>query len=61
MNAFGEFIFQKLVTNQLFSWGFCVVQQGTFYRHQATNNLITTNNRVLSYLVDPFDTETSQF
>ena len=32
--CFGEFIFQKLVTNPLFGWDFCVVQRDTFYPHQ---------------------------
>ena len=32
--AFGEFIFQKLVTNPLLGWEFCVVQQDTFYPHK---------------------------
>ena len=32
--AFGEFIFQKLVTNQLFGLEFCAVRQDTFYLHQ---------------------------
>ena len=34
MVAFGEFIFQKLVTNQLFGLEFCAVRQDTFYQHQ---------------------------
>ena len=32
--AFGEFIFQKLVTNQLFELAFCAVRQDTFYPYQ---------------------------
>ena len=32
--AFEEFIFRKLVTNQLFGWKFCAGQQDTFYPHQ---------------------------
>ena len=32
--AFGEFIFQKRVTNQLSGWEFCVLQQDTFYLRQ---------------------------
>ena len=34
MVAFGEFTFQKLVTNQQFGLEFCVVRQDTFYPHQ---------------------------
>ena len=34
MVAFGEFTFQKLVTNQLFGLEFCAVQQDTFYHRQ---------------------------
>ena len=32
--AFGEFHFQKLVTNQLFGLEVCAVRQDTFYPHQ---------------------------
>ena len=32
--AFGEFSFQKVVTDALFGWEFCAVQQDTFYPHQ---------------------------
>ena len=32
--AFGEFTFQKFVTNQLFELQFCVVRQDTSYPHQ---------------------------
>ena len=32
--AFGEFTFQKLVTNQLFGLEFCAVRQDTFYPRQ---------------------------
>ena len=31
---FGEIIFQKFVTNPLFGWEFCAVQQDTFYTHK---------------------------
>ena len=34
LDAFGEFIFQKFVTNQLFGLVFCAVRRGTFYPHQ---------------------------
>ena len=34
LDAFGEFTFQKLVTNQQFGLEFCVVRQDTFYTHQ---------------------------
>ena len=34
MAAFGEFTFQKLVTNQLFELDFCAVRQDTFYPRQ---------------------------
>ena len=34
MVAFGEFTFQKLVTNQLFGLKFCAVRQDTFYLRQ---------------------------
>ena len=33
MAAFGEFTFQKLVTNQLFGLEFCAVRQDTFNPH----------------------------
>ena len=32
--AFGEFTFQKFVTNQLLELEFCPVRQDTFYPHQ---------------------------
>ena len=32
--AFGEFTFQKIVTNQQFGLEFCAVRQDTFYPHQ---------------------------
>ena len=32
--AFGEFIFQKRVLNQLFGWESCVLQQDTFHPRQ---------------------------
>ena len=35
LDAFGEFTFQKLVTNQLFGLEFCAVRQDTFYPHQG--------------------------
>ena len=34
LDAFGEFIFQKLVTNKLFRLEICIVRQVTFYPHQ---------------------------
>ena len=34
LDAFGEFTFQKLVTNQQFVLEFCVVWLDTFYPHQ---------------------------
>ena len=34
MVAFGEFTFEKRVTNQLFGLEFCAVRQDTFYPHQ---------------------------
>ena len=35
MVAFGEFTFQKLVTNQVFGLEFCAVRQDTFYPRQV--------------------------
>ena len=35
--GFGKFIFQKIVTNKLFGWDFCVVQQHTINPHQDWN------------------------
>ena len=32
--AFGEFVFQNIVTNPLFGWKFCVVKQDTSHPHQ---------------------------
>ena len=32
--TFEEFIFEKLVTNQLIGWQVCVAEQGTFYHQQ---------------------------
>ena len=32
---FGQSIFHKRVTNQLFGWEFCVVKEDTFYPHQV--------------------------
>ena len=58
--AFGEFIFQKLVTNQLFGLKFCVVRQGTFYLTKIMNKLISTKNRVFISLVGPSETGKSQ-
>ena len=40
--AFGEFIFQKFVTNPPFGWEFCVVQHDTFILTKTTNKLIST-------------------
>ena len=37
--ALGEVVFQKLVTNPLFGWEFCVVQQDTFYPHQDSEQV----------------------
>ena len=40
MGAFGEFIFQKLVTNQLFVLEFFAVRQDTFYPQQDYEQVI---------------------
>ena len=32
--AYGEFVFQKFVTNQMFGWNFCVKQHVTYYLQQ---------------------------
>ena len=54
--VFGEFTFQKLVTNQLFGSEFCAVRQDTFYPHQGLNKLISRKNRVFTSLVGPSET-----
>ena len=52
--AFGEFTFQKLVTNQLFGLEFCAVQLDPFCLHQKVmNKLISTKNHVFISLVGP--------
>ena len=38
--AFGEFTFQKPVTNQLIGLKFCAVRQDTFYTHQEYKHVI---------------------
>ena len=43
--AFGEFIFQRLVTNQLFAYEFCVAQLDTFYHQQDHEKVIFWKNR----------------
>ena len=53
MDAFGEFIFQKLVTNQLFGLEFRVVRQDTIYSHQDYEQVKLYENRVLVSLVGP--------
>ena len=63
MAAFGEFTFQKLVTNQLFGLEFCAVRQDTFYPRQDAkimNMLISTKNRAFISLVGPSETGNSQ-
>ena len=40
MVAFGEFAFEKFVTNQLFGLNFCAVRQDTFYPHQDYEQVI---------------------
>ena len=32
--VFGEIIFQEILTNQMFAWDFCVVQQAIFHHHR---------------------------
>ena len=49
--AFGNFIFQKLLTNPLFGWEFCVVQQDTFYPHQDYERVILYKNLVFIFIV----------
>ena len=58
--AFGEFVCQKFVTNRVFGWNFCIVQQDIFHPHQDYGQLSFSKNRLLSSLVGPSDTEKSQ-
>ena len=58
--AFGDFTFQKLLTNQPFGLEFCAVQQDTFYPHQDYEQLISTKNRVFISLAGPSETGKSQ-
>ena len=37
--AFGDLFFQKIATNQLFGWNFCVVRLGTFHPRQDYEQL----------------------
>ena len=58
--AFGEFIFQKLVTNPLFGWKLFVVQQDTFYLHKDHEQNNLKKNRVNISLISPSETGKSQ-
>ena len=60
MAAFGEFIFQKLVTNQLFALEFCAVRQDTFNPHQVYEQDNFNKFRVFISLVGPSETGKSQ-
>ena len=59
LDAFGEFIFQKLVTNQLFGLELGVVRQDTFYSHQDFEQVIFYKKSSFFSLVDPSETGTS--
>ena len=59
--AFQQFVFLKLVTNQLFGWKFCVVQQKTFYLVQDYEQVdLYRKIRVFISLVGPSETGKSQ-
>ena len=51
--ALAEFIFQELVTNQLFGLILCVVQLVTFYAHQDEKQVKFYKKFVLISLVGP--------
>ena len=53
-------IFQKLVTNPLFGWEFCVVQWDTFDRNQDYEKVAFDKRHGFISLVGPSETEKSQ-
>ena len=61
LDAFGEFTFYKLVTNQLFGLEFCALRQDTFYFHQYYEQINFHKNRVFISLVGPSETGKLQF
>ena len=48
--AFGEFTFEKLVTNQQFGLESCVLRQDTFYLHQDYEQTITYKKSCLYFI-----------
>ena len=57
-----NFIFRKLVTNQLLGRKLCVVQPDTLYLHQDNaNNRFLHKISVLLWLIIPSETENSRF
>ena len=56
MAAFGEFIFQKLVTSKVFGWDFCVFNWIHFTITRTMKNLISTENCVFMSLIGPSET-----
>ena len=60
MVGFGEFTFQKRVTNQLFVLEFCAVRKDTFYPHQDYEQVNFYKNCVFISLVGPSETGKSQ-
>ena len=60
MDAFGEFIPQKLVTNQLFGLEFCAVRQDTFYLDQGNEQVNFSKKRFLISLVGASKTGKTQ-
>ena len=58
--AFGEFTFQKLVTNQLLGWNFVQCGRIHFTFTKIMNKSISTKNRVLISLVGPSETGKTQ-
>ena len=60
LDAFGELVFQKIVTNRLFGLKFCAVRQNTFYLHQGYQQAFSTKNRVFTSMVGLSETGKSQ-
>ena len=58
--AFGEFTFQKLVTNQLFGLEVCAVRQDIFYPRQVNEQSNFYKSRVFISLVGPSETGKSE-
>ena len=61
MDAFGEFISQKFVTNQLFGLEVRAVRQDIFYLHQDYEQVNFYKKSSLYSLVGPSETGKSQF